>query len=355
MYTPYIRLKEGIINEGIEMTASKVAVIILAALILLPYAVLPAHAQRRPEPMVIRGYVFIHEPTCESVAASKVPVFAVMEVAHGMKVPIMCNVTDKSGRYVLRILGSPHWEGKPLDIWVKFVNVTRVTLQYGVTLQLNLTVEFQPTIPFGFAFGHMVRWSMPRKVHFIYPEPKRMTRPGAVHDRMAGNLTHDLCNCTQNVVYDSDSEYVEQTGECKGRVRLNNSVVVLFGGPYPNLCVNYYERTNATPVKFYWNETDDTFNFILTKTGEVVASMPRTADFEHEDVFVIEVFEDENGNTVFIFYGFDHKGTWASGIYMHHHLINQLDKLENSFYICRWVDANNDGEPQSVEIQVVYP
>jgi len=300
--------------------------------------------------MTIYGYVFIHEAACQNVTAPKgTQVFAMMG-GH----PIGCNVTNAEGKYMLRIHGPPQWNGTSIDLWVMYINVTRVTLQYGRTLYLNLTVEQPSRVPFGFAFGQMVRWSTPKKAYFIYAEPKRMMREVAVYDRISGNLTHELCNSTQNILYDSNVNYIVQTGPEKGKLLLNNSVALFFGGPCPHICVAYYEKINATPVKFYWNKTDNTFNFILTKTGEVVASLPHI-NFTHEDMFVIEVFRDSNNNLIFIFYGFDWKGTWAAGIYMHLFLSTHLSKLDSNFYIYHWIDLNMDGEPQTPEINQEYP
>jgi len=168
-----------------------------------------------------------------------------------------------------------------------FVNVTRITLSYGTSLEVNLTVEFPHKPPFGFAFKHMVKWALRNNAFFIYPEPMRMLKNESVYDRIAGNLTHEICNCIQNIIYDSNSEVVIQVGANAGKILLNNSVIVLFGGPYPNLCVLYYESINATPLRFFWNKTEDTFNFISCETGKVIASMPRNADFEYEDMFIM--------------------------------------------------------------------
>jgi hypothetical protein len=161
-------------------------------------------------------------------------------------------------------------------------------------------------------------------------------------------MVYGVCDNEQNQGFDSNPDYVTQFGSEKGKLLLSNKTVLFFGGPFPHWCVSYYENVGLTPVKAAWNDTHFMF---LDQESAMIATLSRTAvESGHEDMFVIEVFQDNNNNTIFIFYGFDWKGTWAAGIYLHDFLIDQLFGLTNGYYIYHWVDDSEDGVPQPEEI-----
>jgi len=129
--------------------------------------------------------------------------------------------------------------------------------------------------------------------------------------------------------------------------------MVLFGGLRPNLCVRYYEENKIAPL--YFTEVDDTLCFVDSSTDALVASIPTRNVTGHEDLFIIECFVDGKDNTVLIAYGLSWRGTWATGVYLHNVLMEQLSWLMSGYYVFHWVDANNDGIPQTDEITKEYP
>ena len=189
--------------------------------------------------------------------------------------------------------------------------------------------------------------------YFIFADPNRMTEPVAAYDLAAGGVIYGMCRNPQNVGFDSNGGWVVQSGEDLGRVLLANSTIVLFGGPYPHRCVRYYEEGGVAPVRFLHDLEGGTYNFLVD--GEVVASLPADADFNHTDLILVEAFQDGNGNTVYVIYGFTWRGTWAGAVYFKEHMYGKLNEYTGSYYILRWLDANGDGMPQTPEIMRVAP
>jgi len=114
------------------------AFLIIGLLILLSISKV-ASQEIPPVPMTIRGYVFIHTVEGKNVTApAGLEILAkvgteIIQLVEGSQ-----NVTDEYGYYCIGISGPD--EGTPIDLWVENVNVTRITLQYYTTLELNLTV-----------------------------------------------------------------------------------------------------------------------------------------------------------------------------------------------------------------------
>jgi hypothetical protein len=112
-----------------------------------------ALAEIPPLPMTVEGYVFIKSVvTGENLTApAGLKIYAkvgteVIHLVNGSQ-----DITDNTGYYVISISGPP--EGTAIDLWVQEVNVTRITLAYYTTLELNLTVidTVPPTAPMNLA------------------------------------------------------------------------------------------------------------------------------------------------------------------------------------------------------------
>jgi len=203
-------------------------------------------------------------------------------------------------------------------------------------------------------------------VHFIYADPYRMVSSAgpwqaafAAYDATAAGLLYGLCTNTQKICFDSDGSIVVAKNPVSsppfnyGKVLIAEKYgIVVMGGPTPNWVVNYYERTGQTPLKLYVGATDYGFQ---NQTGTVVASIPKTTDWVHNDLFVVMTFQDTNGNYVLIIYGMNWKGTFAGGIYFKEVIKPNLATYAKRAYVFRWTDAGTlDGVPQSSEITKQY-
>lgn len=209
------------------------------------------------------------------------------------------------------------------------------------------------TTGLGWVFNQKVVTTQSNQAYFIFADSLRMTRAVAAYDVTSGGVVYGVCTDEQNQGFDSNPDYVTQSGPEKGKLLLSNKTVLFFGGPSPHWCVSYYEDAGLTPAKGAWNDTHFMF---LDQESAIITILSRTViESGREDMFVIEVFQDTNGNTIFIFYGFDWKGTWAAGIYLHDFLIDQMLGLTNGYYVYHWVDESEDGVPQPEEINQEYP
>ena len=182
-----------------------------------------------------------------------------------------------------------------------------------------------------------------------------MTLPVAAYDAVASGIIYALFNNTQSYVFDEWVVSGDPDDPSTLELEVSGEVLLAFGGPAPNLLVKYYEYNNISPIKFM--NMPDKYAFINTTTGEVIAYLEKPVDFKHEDLFVIEMFIDEENNIAIIFYGLDWRGTWATSIY-----VNNLTKqgvltelLTNNVLIYHWIDENNNTIPEPNEIHQVYP
>jgi len=202
-------------------------------------------------------------------------------------------------------------------------------------------------------------------VYFIYADPYRMvssTAPWqdafAAYDATAAGFLYGLCANSQVICYDSNPAIVvAKSPESNppsnyGKVLLSGKQVVVVGGRGPNWVVDYYERTGQTPLKAYVEATEWGFQ---TQGGTKVASLPATTDFTHNDLFVVMVFQDSNGNFVLIIYGLGWKGTFGGGVYFKEVIKPSLAAYTKSAYVFKWTDAGAmDGVPQAGEITKQY-
>lgn len=224
---------------------------------------------------------------------------------------------------------------------------------YWQTLNVTYATGYAELSPTMASIGSKLHES-PNSAYFIFADPTRMASPISAYDVASGGIIYGLFENAQNQVFDSNSDNVVQVGPEKGKVTTHEKTVLFFGGPVIHWCVQYYESAGFAPVKFHFNITANTCNFV-TQSENPLAALSATNDFDHEDMFVIEVFLDGNNNTVFMFYGFGWKGTWAAGIYFHDFLNDRITTLTNSHYIYHWSDVSMDGVPQPNEIHQEYP
>jgi len=212
----------------------------------------------------------------------------------------------------------------------------------------------------------MILSASANSVYFICADPNRMVSAPptpwqaafAAYDATAAGFIYGLCANSQVICYDSNGTIVvakdppDNPPFNYGTVLPSSKRVVVVGGPTPNWVVDYYERTGQTPLKFYRGTTDYGFQ---TQTGTVVASISKTTDWAHNDLFVVMTFQDSNGNFVLIIYGVTWKGTFAGGIFLKEVIKPNLATYTKSAYIFRWSESvSGDGVPQASEITQVY-
>jgi len=243
-----------------------------------------------------------------------------------------------------------------------FTGITRQVTLTGANIKLDFGAL--PSRKLSEASAEILSASA-SSVHFIYANPNRMvsaTGPWdaafAAYDATAAGFIYGLCADSQVICYDSNPAIVVAKEPASdppfnyGKVLVSNKRVVVVGGPTPNWVVDYYERTGQTPLKLYRGATELGFQ---TQTGTVVASISRTSDWAHNDMFIVMTLQDSNGNFVLIIYGMGWKGTFAGGVLFKEVISKSLASYTGNAYVYRWTDAGAiDGVPQTSEIAQVY-
>jgi hypothetical protein len=189
------------------------------------------------------------------------------------------------------------------------------------------------------------------QAYFIYADPLRMTRAVATYDVASGSLVYGLCLNEQNQGFDTRADWVSQLPSDKGRPLLSNKTVLMFGSWHPHWCVDYLQARGLTPVSYSDSPVNGQthYRFVVTNTSTVLVDAPQSINFEHEDYFVMMTLKDANNNTIFLFYGFDWKGTWSAGISLKS-IYSNIATYSNQYYVIHWVDSNADGIPQPEEM-----
>ncbi len=196
-----------------------------------------------------------------------------------------------------------------------------------------------------------VEYAEPNTVYFIYADPNRMTRAVATYDVAAGAIIYGACDHTQIQRFDNDPTIMSQNDPDRGRLLFAGNTVLMFGSRNPCYGVRYLEDKRLTPIYF----VNDGSNVKMIETATGVAKVNRaisSMDWDHEDYFVLMVCMDENDNRVFINYGFEWKGTWATGIYLKAYY-STVGSASSGYYIFHWVDSDGNGIPQANECSIV--
>ncbi len=146
-------------------------------------------------------------------------------------------------------------------------------------------------------------------------------------------------------VLDTNSAYVDLTS---GTPRVTGLSIFAMSGPIVHAVVHYYERAGIAPLRFGYDSS--TFYF-FKKDGTLATSLPiSTALSLRQDRFIIELFNDLNGNKVLIGYGFTWKGTFAAGVFLKSVILPNLSSYNHAWYVFSWFDGNGDGFVDLIEV-----
>ncbi|MFC1506248.1 hypothetical protein ACFLQ6_04160, partial [Thermoproteota archaeon] len=181
-------------------------------------------------------------------------------------------------------------------------------------------------------------------VCFVYPDYQGVKPPNvgyaALSDWTSIGFIIGMCSNSQNETLDTDSMIVD-TGT--GMIILDNSTIILFGGPLVNAPVNYYETNRIAPL--YWQNIGGTYYWYVangTRIDETGMPFSQIAA-GNQDMFVVESFLDCSDNKIFTIYGYGWKGTFAGGKFFKFVVYPDIDSYTDSFYVFKWTDDNSDG------------
>ena len=213
------------------------------------------------------------------------------------------------------------------------------------------------TVGFGVANLPLLMDSSAWQVFFINGDPSRSQY--TAYDSLSAGILYGLCYNPQNQGFDTNPNWVVQSGADKGKPLLLGKSVVTMGGPNANWIVKYYEVTLATtPAYFRANPAANAYEFVDRATGSVKAYLPMSTDFNHKDLVVVMIVPGLAGffNDVIIMYGINWRGTWGAGIYFKDLIwgtgawSNPYQFVGYNYVILYWEDSNNDAIPDGAEI-----
>jgi hypothetical protein len=138
---------------------------------------------------------------------------------------------------------------------------------------------------------------------------------------------------------DTDSQFVNQTtGKPHGEPGIG---LITFGGPDVNLMTYNAENNDNAPIHFIIGS--DRFYFQHSNgTAISGADLPKSVINHDQDMFVIEVFQDQDSRYEMIIQGFGWKGTYAGGKYFEREIYPELSSHVYNWMILKWEDTNGD-------------
>lgn len=182
-------------------------------------------------------------------------------------------------------------------------------------------------------------------------------KPDTVYFILTGDMKDDgtahtvhrelTINSYQKRINHRDSDHVNLYGY---GVKYNKDLV-LFGGTVSNDIVTYYEKVGYALIKFENDTESEELNFVR-KDGMVVRKIPYENRSSKTDYFVIQVYNVSN-KQVLSMWGLTENGTVASGIFFVEEILPNLTDYEQNYYICRWIDQDEDRLKEAHEIEII--
>jgi parallel beta-helix repeat protein len=181
----------------------------------------------------------------------------------------------------------------------------------------------------------------------VYPDrvtPKPQNRSAAsVSDWLASSyMTTKIANYAEGL--DTEGLAVNQTsGEPMAETGMG---ILCFGGPAVSSPVYYYEVNKIAPVIYNGvpgaQGGGEPWSQWYLANGSAITEAAMGTD-EHNDLFLMESFVDDDGRVVVIAYGIDWRGTYAAGKFFDKMLFTNLATFNQGWVIVKWEDTNMNG------------
>ncbi|MFB3889967.1 MAG: S8 family serine peptidase [Candidatus Bathyarchaeia archaeon] len=228
-----------------------------------------------------------------------------------------------------------------------YLVVKRGTANTGTgAFTLTSSTPAPVTSPTLSAFNSAFRYN---SVRMVYPSDKTPKPLGAaaasVSDWLASSLVSSkLTSYTEGT--DVESAFVDQAS---GRAVGSSGIgIVTFGGPIVSPVVKYAEADgtptpNRAPIRFQDGGNGIFYFQTWDKTAISGANLPSSVINHAEDMFVIEVYRDQDGRNILLCYGFGWQGTYAAGKYFDKVIYPNLATYNVNWIIVKWQDTNGNG------------
>jgi len=161
-----------------------------------------------------------------------------------------------------------------------------------------------------------------------------------VTDWSAAGYFGGLARSSCWTVYDTDATYVKPTSGSPTAAA--DFGLMLFGGPFVNIPVWYYEKGGGNSPIYFDSDSND-YWFVRRGVGEVAGSrLPwSTIKSGTRGMILFEFFKDDLGRYVLIAYGYTWWDTFGAALFFHGEIWPNLGYYTNSWYIVERVDNGN--------------
>jgi len=179
--------------------------------------------------------------------------------------------------------------------------------------------------------------------YFVYPDYQGSKPNGTQHallsDWTAAGYIVGMCGNKQIETTDTNPQYIDPN---TGAINLQDSTIVLFGGPIVNAPLRHYESRRL--ANLYWTYSNGVNCFYRADGTRLDATALSSTDIDSgQDLFVVESFIDENRNKVLAVYGYGWKGTFAGGKFFKFIIYPNISNYTDSYYVYKWIDSNGNG------------
>jgi C1A family cysteine protease len=270
-------------------------------------------------------------------------------VFDGTSYSLPANVSQEIGNYSVTYLAN---DGYIFDHWQTFGNITVSNVTTSMTYvtvsgEGVLRAVYKESAWQAYILSDFNSLFAQNNVQVIYPSDNT-SKPLGRHWASTSDwtasafLTTKLSHSTEGT--DAMSSFVNQTsGKPVGHQGVG---IISFGGPFVNVPVYYYELTKTAPIIHCStpgsHELNEPWSLWYYANGTSITATAADVD-EHNDFFLIEVFQDMDGRYVLLAYGISGKGTYAAGKYFHSTIYPNITSYNFSWIIVKWEDTNADG------------
>ena len=141
---------------------------------------------------------------------------------------------------------------------------------------------------------------------------------------------------------DIDENYINQT--TGSPIAGPKTGIFTFGGPIVNPLVKHYETSYPLNPMILFSQNSTHYMFTYANGTIVEGSiLPLDVINNNIDMFLIEIFQNQENHTIMILYGYGWKGTYAAGKYFDRVIYENPAICNNSWLVVKWNDANQDG------------
>lgn len=218
-------------------------------------------------------------------------------------------------------------------------------------------------------FDSQVKSAAANTVFVILPDVTSTGKPSGVEgasaiDWQSEGILNVRFNNPQKIIRDTNTNFVNADGSLSTSNIPASSIVMLLGGPGVNSVVHYYESISAMAggaTATYGSDATYAFFKVYGTTvsgSELAFGSISNGAVGSKDNFVVHIFSDAWGRSIYIFYGFGGYGTRAAVVFLAWIVYywgpiaggtfaSGIGGSTKSYYIGEWIDQSTATNPSA--------